>query len=121
MGAKYQCGHCGGLFDQSYIRYVFFVDADKPEEKTHKGAIFCKDCEDLRRAVRKHLAKMSDEQNKSGLTPQELQIILKWFRVPPNELIAEYGDGMLKHHLSNIFKKLGVSTRPDTPAGFDVF
>ena len=52
---------------------------------------------------------MSDEQNKFGLTPQELQIILKWLRVPPNELIAEYGDETLKHHLGNIFKKLGVS------------
>jgi len=79
------------------------------EEKTHKGSIFCKDCLDLRRAVREYLAKMSDEQNKFGLTPQELQIILKWLRVPPNELIAEYGDETLKHHLGNIFKKLGVS------------
>ena len=58
----------------------------------------------------------SDEarQRKFGLTPRELEIVSAVVAGYANREIAEYfkiSEDTVKHHLSNIFDKLGVSTR----------
>ena len=53
-------------------------------------------------------------QKKFGLTPRELEIVSAVVAGYSNKEIAEYfkiGEDTVKHHLSNIFDKLGVSTR----------
>src|SRR5207302_5088481 len=58
----------------------------------------------------------SDEarQKKFGLTPRELEIVAAVVAGYSNKEIAEHfqiSEDTVKHHLSNIFDKLGVSTR----------
>ncbi len=58
----------------------------------------------------------SDEarQKKFGLTPRELEIVSAVVAGYSNKEIAEYfkiAEDTVKHHLGNIFDKLGVSTR----------
>ena len=56
----------------------------------------------------------SAKQKKFGLTPRELEIISAVVAGFANNEIAEYfkiSEDTVKHHLSNIFDKLGVSTR----------
>lgn len=58
----------------------------------------------------------SDEarQRKFGLTPRELEIVSAVVAGYSNKEIAEYfkiSEDTVKHHLSNIFDKVGVSTR----------
>src|SRR6266436_4690212 len=58
----------------------------------------------------------SDEARKKkfGLTPRELEIVSAVVAGYSNKEIAEYfkiSEDTVKHHLSNIFDKLGVSTR----------
>ncbi|MGB7607792.1 MAG: response regulator transcription factor [Candidatus Sulfotelmatobacter sp.] len=58
----------------------------------------------------------SDEarQKKFGLTPREIEIVSTVVAGYSNKEIAEYfkiSEDTVKHHLSNIFDKLGVSTR----------
>ncbi len=53
-------------------------------------------------------------QKKFGLTPRELEIVAAVVAGYSNKEIAEYfkiSEDTVKHHLSNIFDKLGVSTR----------
>jgi two-component system nitrate/nitrite response regulator NarL len=53
-------------------------------------------------------------QRKFGLTPRELEIVSAVVAGYSNREIAEYfkiSEDTVKHHLSNIFDKLGVSTR----------
>jgi len=53
-------------------------------------------------------------QKKFGLTPRELEIVSTVVAGYCNKEIAEYfkiSEDTVKHHLSNIFDKLGVSTR----------
>ncbi len=53
-------------------------------------------------------------QKKFGLTPRELEIVSTVVAGYSNKEIAEYckiSEDTVKHHLSNIFDKLGVSTR----------
>ncbi len=53
-------------------------------------------------------------QKKFGLTPRELEIISAVVAGFANKEIAEYfkiSEDTVKHHLSNIFDKIGVSTR----------
>jgi two-component system, NarL family, nitrate/nitrite response regulator NarL len=53
-------------------------------------------------------------QRKFGLTPRELEIVAAVVAGYANKEIAEYfkiSEDTVKHHLSNIFDKLGVSTR----------
>ena len=53
-------------------------------------------------------------QRKFGLTPRELEIVAAVVAGYSNKEIAEYfkiSEDTVKHHLSNIFDKLGVSTR----------
>jgi two-component system, NarL family, nitrate/nitrite response regulator NarL len=53
-------------------------------------------------------------QKKFGLTPRELEIVSAVVAGYANREIAEYfkiSEDTVKHHLSNIFDKLGVSTR----------
>lgn len=53
-------------------------------------------------------------QKKFGLTPRELEIVSAVVAGYSNREIAEYfkiSEDTVKHHLSNIFDKLGVSTR----------
>jgi two-component system, NarL family, nitrate/nitrite response regulator NarL len=54
------------------------------------------------------------KQKKFGLTPRELEIVAAVVAGYANREIAEYfkiSEDTVKHHLSNIFDKLGVSTR----------
>ena len=54
------------------------------------------------------------KQRKFGLTPRELEIVSAVVAGYANKEIAEYfkiSEDTVKHHLSNIFDKLGVSTR----------
>jgi len=54
------------------------------------------------------------KQKKFGLTPRELEIVSAVVAGYSNKEIAEYfkiSEDTVKHHLSNIFDKLGVSTR----------
>jgi len=54
------------------------------------------------------------KQRKFGLTPRELEIVSAVVAGYSNREIAEYfkiSEDTVKHHLSNIFDKLGVSTR----------
>jgi DNA-binding NarL/FixJ family response regulator len=54
------------------------------------------------------------QRNKFGLTARELDIISAVVAGCHNNEIAEYfkiAEDTVKHHLSNIFDKLGVSTR----------
>jgi DNA-binding NarL/FixJ family response regulator len=54
------------------------------------------------------------KHKKFGLTPRELEIISAVVAGFANKEIAEYfkiSEDTVKHHLSNIFDKLGVSTR----------
>jgi DNA-binding NarL/FixJ family response regulator len=54
------------------------------------------------------------KQKKFGLTPRELEIVAAVVAGYANKEIAEYfkiSEDTVKHHLSNIFDKLGVSTR----------
>jgi two-component system nitrate/nitrite response regulator NarL len=54
------------------------------------------------------------KQKKFGLTPRELEIVSAVVAGFSNKEIAEYfkiSEDTVKHHLSNIFDKLGVSTR----------
>ncbi len=53
-------------------------------------------------------------QKKFGLTPRELEIVSAVVAGYANKEIAQYfkiSEDTVKHHLSNIFDKLGVSTR----------
>jgi two-component system, NarL family, nitrate/nitrite response regulator NarL len=53
-------------------------------------------------------------QKKFGLTPRELEIVSAVVAGYANKEIADYfkiSEDTVKHHLSNIFDKLGVSTR----------
>jgi DNA-binding NarL/FixJ family response regulator len=53
-------------------------------------------------------------KKKFGLTPRELEIVSAVVAGYSNKEIAEYfkiSEDTVKHHLSNIFDKLGVSTR----------
>jgi two-component system, NarL family, nitrate/nitrite response regulator NarL len=53
-------------------------------------------------------------QRKFGLTPREIEIVSAVVAGYSNKEIAEYfkiSEDTVKHHLSNIFDKLGVSTR----------
>jgi two-component system, NarL family, nitrate/nitrite response regulator NarL len=53
-------------------------------------------------------------QRKFGLTPRELEIVAAVVAGYSNKEIAEHfkiSEDTVKHHLSNIFDKLGVSTR----------
>lgn len=53
-------------------------------------------------------------RNKYGLTPRELEIVSAVVAGYANKEIAEHfkiSEDTVKHHLSNIFDKLGVSTR----------
>ena len=53
-------------------------------------------------------------QRKFGLTPRELEIVSAVVAGYSNKEIAEYfkiSEDTVKHHLSNVFDKLGVSTR----------
>lgn len=53
-------------------------------------------------------------QKKFGLTPRELEIVSAVVAGYTNKEIAEYfriSEDTVKHHLSNIFDKVGVSTR----------
>src|SRR6476661_5398310 len=53
-------------------------------------------------------------QKKFGLTPREVEIVSAVVAGYANKEIAEYfkiSEDTVKHHLSNIFDKLGVSTR----------
>jgi two-component system nitrate/nitrite response regulator NarL len=53
-------------------------------------------------------------QKRFGLTPRELEIVSAVVAGYSNREIAEYfkiSEDTVKHHLSNIFDKLGVSTR----------
>ena len=54
------------------------------------------------------------KQKKFGLTPRELEIVSAVVAGYANREIAEYfkiSEDTVKHHLSNIFDKVGVSTR----------
>ncbi|MGO9863825.1 MAG: response regulator [Terriglobales bacterium] len=54
------------------------------------------------------------KQRKFGLTPRELEIVSAVVAGYANREIAEYfkiSEDTVKHHLSNIFDKIGVSTR----------
>jgi two-component system, NarL family, nitrate/nitrite response regulator NarL len=54
------------------------------------------------------------KQRKFGLTPRELEIVSAVVAGYSNKEIAEYfkiSEDTVKHHLSNIFDKVGVSTR----------
>src|ERR1700720_4212459 len=54
------------------------------------------------------------KQKKFGLTPRELEIVSAVVAGYANREIAEYfkiSEDTVRHHLSNIFDKLGVSTR----------
>ena len=54
------------------------------------------------------------KQRKFGLTPRELEIVSAIVAGYANREIADYfkiSEDTVKHHLSNIFDKLGVSTR----------
>jgi two-component system nitrate/nitrite response regulator NarL len=54
------------------------------------------------------------KKKKFGLTPRELEIVSAVVAGMANKEIAEYfkiSEDTVKHHLSNIFDKLGVSTR----------
>jgi DNA-binding NarL/FixJ family response regulator len=56
----------------------------------------------------------SSKQKRYGLTPRELQIISAVVAGYANREIAEHfkiSEDTVKHHLSNIFDKVGVSTR----------
>jgi two-component system, NarL family, nitrate/nitrite response regulator NarL len=56
----------------------------------------------------------ASKQKKFGLTPRELEIISAVVAGFANKEIAEYfkiSEDTVKHHLSNVFDKLGVSTR----------
>jgi len=53
-------------------------------------------------------------KRKYGLTPRELEIVSAVVAAYSNKEIAEYfkiAEDTVKHHLSNTFDKLGVSTR----------
>ena len=57
---------------------------------------------------------LRNRQKKFGLTPRELEIVSAVVAGYANKEIAEYfkiSEDTVKHHLSNIFDKLGVSTR----------
>src|SRR6266566_565544 len=65
-------------------------------------------------AVRVILLTAAAEQKQFGLTPRELEIVSTVVAGYSNKEIAEYckiSEDTVKHHLSNIFDKLGVSTR----------
>ena len=54
------------------------------------------------------------KQRKFGLTPRELEIVAAVVEGYANKEIAEHfkiSEDTVKHHLSNVFDKLGVSTR----------
>ena len=56
----------------------------------------------------------ASRQKRYGLTPRELEIISAVVAGYANKEIAEHfkiSEDTVKHHLSNIFDKLGVSTR----------
>lgn len=59
-------------------------------------------------------ASQDAKRKKFGLTPRELEIVSAVVAGFANKEIAEYfkiSEDTVKHHLSNIFDKLGVSTR----------
>ena len=71
---------------------------------------------DLVQYLRTLMQSTNDEalQKKFGLTPRELEILSAVVAGYSNKEIAEYlkiSEDTVKHHLSNIFDKLGVSTR----------
>ena len=62
----------------------------------------------------KREARRKVRQKKFGLTPRELEIVSAVVGADSGKEIAEYlkiSEDEVKHHLSNIFDKLGVSTR----------
>jgi DNA-binding NarL/FixJ family response regulator len=66
--------------------------------------------------LRNLMQSTSDEakKRKFGLTPRELEIVSAVVAGYANREVAEYfkiSEDTVKHHLSNIFDKLGVSTR----------
>jgi len=68
--------------------------------------------------LRRLMQSSNDEarQKKFGLTPRELEIVSTVAAGYSNKEIAEYfkiSEDTVKHHLSNIFDKLGVFTRLD--------
>jgi DNA-binding NarL/FixJ family response regulator len=57
---------------------------------------------------------IASRQKRYGLTPRELEIISAVVAGYANKEIAEHfkiSEDTVKHHLSNVFDKLGVSTR----------
>jgi len=61
-----------------------------------------------------HTTAQEAKQRKFGLTPRELEIVSAVVAGYANKEIAEHfkiSEDTVKHHLSNIFDKLGVSTR----------
>ena len=59
-------------------------------------------------------AETTPAKNNLGLTPRELQIVATVVAGYPNKDIAQHfsiSEDTVKHHLSSIFDKLGVSTR----------
>ena len=61
-----------------------------------------------------HSTSEEAKQRKFGLTPRELEIVSAVVAGYANREIAEYfkiSEDTVKHHMSNIFDKLGVSTR----------
>jgi DNA-binding NarL/FixJ family response regulator len=59
-------------------------------------------------------AERAPAKNNFGLTPRELQIVAAVVAGYPNKDIAQHcsiSEDTVKHHLSSIFDKLGVSTR----------
>jgi two-component system, NarL family, nitrate/nitrite response regulator NarL len=61
-----------------------------------------------------HTTNQEAKQRKFGLTPRELEIVSAVVAGYANKEIAEHfkiSEDTVKHHLSNIFDKLGVSTR----------
>jgi len=70
----------------------------------------------LMQYLRTHIQSSEEDARKQkyGLTPRELEIVSAVVAGYSNKEIAEYfkiAEDTVKHHLSNIFDKLGVSTR----------
>jgi DNA-binding CsgD family transcriptional regulator len=69
----------------------------------------------VRFAIKTHSVSDAEaRQKKFGLTPRELEIVSAVVAGYSSKEIAEYfkiSEDTVKHHLNNIFDKLGVSTR----------
>jgi DNA-binding NarL/FixJ family response regulator len=69
---------------------------------------------DLVAALRRHTTKPAAPPKDFGLTPRELQIVQAVVEARSNKDIAEklaISEKTVKHHLTNIFDKIGVSNR----------